>query len=151
MAVQLRFLMEARVTIAPALEIGETAKGRNRVIPITGGTFEGPRLKGSILPGGADWQLIRSDGVAEVVARYTLKTDDGALISVVNRGYRHGPAEIIEKLYRGESVDPESYYFRTTPTFEVAAEKYTWLNRHIFIGVGQREPDQVIIKYYQVL
>lgn len=147
----MRFLMEARVKIAPALEIGETAKGRNRVIPITGGTFEGPQLKGSILPGGADWQLIRTDGVAEVVARYTLKTDDGALISVVNRGYRHGPAEIIEKLYRGEAVDPESYYFRTTPTFEVAAEKYTWLNRHIFIGVGQREPDQVIIKYYQVL
>lgn len=151
MDVQLRFLMEAHVNIAPALEIGETAKGRNRVIPITGGTFEGPQLKGTVLSGGADWQLIRTDGVAEVVARYTLKTDDGALISVVNRGFRHGPPEIIDKLYRGESVDPSSYYFRTTPIFEVAAEKYAWLTKHIFIGVGRREPTQVIIKFFQVL
>ena len=139
-----------RVTVAPALKLGDTAAGRRRIIPITGGTIEGPRLGGRVLPGGADWQIIRRDGCAELEARYTIAATDGALISVVNRGLRHGPPEIVAKLIAGEPVDPATYYFRCTPSFETAAPALQWLTRTVFVGSGVRRPDAVEIAVYAV-
>src|SRR5437868_6595080 len=120
---ELRELYRSEISLAPAQELGETPQGRRRIIPITGGSFKGARLSGRVLPGGADWQVIRADGVAQLEARYTLETDDGALIYVRNDGYRHGPREVLEKLAAGMPVDPALYYMRTTPWFETGDER----------------------------
>jgi hypothetical protein len=131
----LEFVMEARVTIASALDIGITVRGERRIIPITGGTFEGPALRGHVVPGGADWQIIRPDGLIELEARYTLMTEAGGLIYVVNRGIRHGtPA-----------------YFRTMPVFETAVPELAWMTRSIFIGDAERLADHVVIRFWRVL
>ena len=143
-------LFSAEITLAAPLEMGVSALGRRRIIEITGGRFTGERLSGKVLPGGADWQLVRADGVAYLDTRYTLETQDGALIYVQNRGYRHGPAEVIERLARGEMVDPASYYFRTSPWFETSAPEYAWLNRTIFLGSGARLADRVRLEVFEV-
>ncbi|MBI3376737.1 MAG: DUF3237 domain-containing protein [Betaproteobacteria bacterium] len=143
-------LFSAEITLAPPRELGASPLGRRRIIEITGGAFTGERLSGKVLPGGADWQLVRADGVAYLDTRYTLETGDGALIYVQNRGYRHGPAEVIERLARGEAVDPASYYFRTSPWFETSAPKYAWLNRTIFLGNGARLADRVRLEVFEV-
>ena len=144
-------LYGASITLGPAREMGDGPLGRRRIIEITGGEFSGPRLSGKVLPGGADWQLIRADGVAYLDTRYALETRDGALIYVQNRGYRHGPDEVIARLARGAPVDPSSYYFRTSPWFETAAPQYAWLNRTIFVGSGARLPDCVKLDVFEVL
>jgi hypothetical protein len=144
------FLCRLEVTLEPARELGETPLGRRRIIGITGGTFSGPRLAGRILPGGADWQLLRADGVAYLDARYTLETDDGALIYVNNKGYRHGPKDVIERLARGDKVDPALYYMRATPWFETSASAYAWLNRSICIATGARRAAAVELDFYEV-
>ena len=108
-------LFRAVVEIATPLSVGMTPRGERRIIPITGGRFEGDKLAGDVLPGGADWQLVRSDGTAVLEARYTLRTQDGALISVRNRGVRSGPPGVLARLARGETVGPASYYFRDPP------------------------------------
>jgi|SRR6185437_61994 len=146
----LDFAFALSVTVAPALELGGTHLGRRRVIAITGGTVAGPRLNGRVLPGGADWQTMRPDGVAELEARYTLQADDGALIGVVNRGFRHGPDAVIRKLIAGEAVDPGAYYFRCAPAFETAAPAHQWLTRTVFVGSGARHPDRVEIEIFAV-
>ncbi|MEW9670496.1 DUF3237 domain-containing protein [Ammoniphilus sp. 3BR4] len=151
MSIKLEFLMEAVVEIGEPLVVGETARGFRRVIPITGGTFEGPRLKGKIIPGGADWQVIRPDGVTELEARYTVQTEDGELISIVNKGLRHGPEEVMQKLLQGLYVDPDEYYFKTVPVFEVSGDRYAWLNRKIFVGRGIRNPSTVHIEIFEVV
>ena len=143
-------LFSAEITLAAAREMGDGPLGRRRIIEITGGAFTGARLSGRVLPGGADWQLVRADGVAYLDTRYTLETDDGALIYVQNRGYRHGPAEVIERLARGEATDPASYYFRTSPWFETSAPRYAWLNRTIFVGSGARLADRVELEVFEV-
>jgi len=102
------------------------------------------------LPGGADWQVIRTDGAAELEARYTLETDDGALIYVLNQGIRSGSKEVMGRLARGEKVHPSKYYFRTRPVFETGAPKYQWLHRIVTVATGERLPDQVIITVYEV-
>ena len=150
MSLALDFVFRLSVRVAPALELGETSQGRRRIIPITGGTVEGPLLAGRVLPGGADWQIIRPDGCAELEARYTLEAADGALIAVTNRGLRHGPPEIVAKLIAGEPVDPAAYYFRCTPVFETAAPAHRWLTRTIFAASGERRPDLVEIAVYAV-
>ena len=147
----LDFAFRLDVTVAAPLELGVTHLGRRRVIPITGGAITGPRLQGRVLPGGADWQVIRADGTAELDARYTLEASDGALISVVNRGLRHGPPEIVARLIAGEAVDPGAYYFRCTPAFETAVPAYQWLTRTIFVASGARHPDRVEIAVYVVM
>ncbi len=119
-------------------------------MPILGGSVSGPRLTAAILPGGADWQIIRADGTAEVVARYTLRTDDGTLISVVNKGLRRGPPEILARLAAGDVVDPALYYFRTTPVFEVASGPHGWLADNIFVATGERHEKQVVIRVFVV-
>ena len=143
-------LLKAEITLAPAQELGDSPLGRRRIIPITGGTFRGERLSGRVLAGGADWQVIRADGVAELDARYTLETEDKALIYVRNFGYRHGPAEVIERLAAGEAVDPSLYYMRTTPRFETGAERYQWLNRIICVATGARRAAAVELDFYEV-
>ena len=143
-------LLKAEITLAPVQELGDSPLGRRRIIPITGGTFRGERLSGRVLPGGADWQVIRSDGVAELDARYTLETHDKALIYVRNFGYRHGPAEVIQRLAAGEPVDPALYYMRTTPRFETGAERYQWLNRIICVANGARRAAAVELEVFEV-
>ena len=143
-------LLRIEVTLAPAQELGDTPLGRRRIIGITGGSFRGERLCGRVLPGGADWQVIRADGVADLDARYTLETDDGALIYVRNRGYRHGPADVLQRLARGEAVEPRLYYMRTTPIFEAGDARYAWLNRIICVATGARRPAAVELEVFEV-
>ena len=148
--IETEFLCKIQVTLEPPRELGQTPQGRRRIIAITGGQFTGPRLSGRVLAGGADWQLIRADGVAYLDARYTLETSDGALIYVNNRGYRHGPPEVIERLMRGDDVDPALYYMRATPWFETAAPKYAWLNRTVCVASGARRAAAVELDFYAV-
>jgi hypothetical protein len=130
--------------------VGGTPYGERRIIPILGGSFAGPRLSGKVLAGGADWQIVRTDDTADLEARYTLETDDGALIYVLNRGIRSASREVMERLARGEKVHPGEYYFRTRPVFETGAPKYQWLHRIVAVATGERLPDEVIITVYEV-
>ena len=143
-------LLRAEITLAAPQELGDTPHGRRRVIPITGGSFRGERLSGRVLASGADWQVIRADGVAELDARYTLETLEGALIYVRNFGYRHGPADVIRRLMAGEPVDPALYYMRTTPRFETGAERYRWLNSLICVATGARRAAAVELEVFAV-
>ena len=147
---ELRSLLKLDITLAPAQELGESPLGRRRIINITGGTFRGGRLSGKVLPGGADWQVIRADGVADLDARYTLETSDGVLIFVRNKGYRHGPDEVLKKLAAGEAVDPSLYYMRTTPSFETGDARYSWLNRIVCVATGARRAAAVELDVYEV-
>jgi len=147
---ELRPLFQADITLAAPQELGESPLGRRRIINITGGTFHGARLSGKVLPGGADWQVIRADGVADLDARYTLETSDGALIYVRNHGYRHGPADVLKKLASGEDVDPSLYYMRTTPLFETGDQRYAWLNRLVCVGTGARKKSSVHLEIFEV-
>ena len=148
---RLQALFKADIELAPAQELGVGPLGRRRIIAITGGKFAGERLSGRVLPGGADWQVLRADGVAELDARYTLETADGALIYVRNHGFRHGPAEVLTRLAAGENIDPAQYYMRTTPLFETGDERYAWLNRIVCVASGARRPTAVELEVFQVL
>jgi hypothetical protein len=147
----LRPLFRIEVTLAPVQELGATPLGRRRIIPITGGRFQGERLSGRVLPGGADWQVVRPDGVADLDARYTIETHDGALIYVRNKGYRHGPDEVIKRLAAGEAVDPKLYYMRTTPWFETGDARYAWLNRIVCVATGARRAAAVELEVFEIL
>jgi hypothetical protein len=143
-------LTRIEVTLAAALELGDTPLGRRRIIGITGGKFSGERLRGRVLAGGADWQVIRPDGVADLDARYTLETGDGALIYVRNRGFRHGPPEVLRRIAAGEDVDPSLYYMRTTPALETGDTRYAWLNRIVCVASGARRAAAVEIEVFEV-
>lgn len=150
-APQLERAMRFHVLIGPAQELGQVDGVRKRIIPITGGTVDGPRLQGRILPGGADWQSIRADGTADIFARYSIKAKDGTIISVTNPGYRHGPASVLGRIAAGEDVDPAHYYFRTTPRFEVAQDSpHGWLGRTIFLCTAARYRDHVRLDIFAV-
>jgi len=147
-----RLLMTLQVVVAAPQNIGAVPHGTRRVAPISGGFFEGPRLRGTVLPGGsADWLLLRADGVLELDLRATLRTDDGALISMRSFGLRHGPPEVIAAIARGESVDPSTYYFRTTPRFETAHPTYAFLNRLVAVASGDRRAEGPIYSIHEVL
>lgn len=143
-------LLRAEITLGPPQELGEAPHGRRRIIPITGGRVSGERLSGRVLAGGADWQVVRADGVAELDARYTIETGDGALIYVSNRGVRHGPPEVIRKLAAGEPVDAALYYMRTTPWFETGDPRYAWLNRIVCVCTGARRAAAVELEVFEV-
>ena len=143
-------LLSAEVTLAAPQEFGATPQGTRRIIQITGGTFTGARLHGRVLPGGADWQVTREDGVAVLDTRYTLETHDGALIYVQNRGLRHGLPETMKKLSLGEKVDASLYYMRTQPSFETGDARYAWLNKIICVGSGERLAAAVKLEMYEV-
>jgi hypothetical protein len=148
---RLEFAFEVRAQVADPTVVGEVPSGTRRIIDITGGTFEGPRLRGTLMPGGADWQIIREDGFTEVDARYTLRTDDGHLIYVSNIGIRHAPPDVLRRLNAGEAVDQSQVYFRTVPRFEVASPELQWLMRSLFIATGERYPNGVLSRYRRVL
>ena len=133
------------------LRFGATPYGERRVIGIRGGRVDGPRLKGRILPGGADWQIIRSDGAADIKARYTIEAEGGALILVTSEGLRHGPADVLEKVMRGEEVDPSLYYFRTVMRFETGDPALAWLNKILALARGKREARAVRLDVFEVL
>jgi hypothetical protein len=144
-------IFTVRAELAEILHFGATPLGVRRVINILGGRVEGPRLCGQILPGGADWQLIRADAVADIHARYTIQADDGGHILVESLGLRHGPPDVIEQLARGDPVDPSRYYFRTVMRFETADPQFTWLNRIIALARGARERLAVRLDVFEVL
>jgi len=146
-----RPLMTVRITAAPPQKLGAVPHGTRLIVPVAGGDFEGPRLRGKILPGGGDWLLLRADGVLELDLRITLETDDHALIYMTFQGLRHGPPDAIAALGRGEAVDPARYYFRTLPRFETSAETYAFLNRIIAVGAGETRPDGAVHRIDEVL
>ena len=147
----LEIIFSAQVTVAPALDLGDVGKGGRRIVSITGGVFSGPQMHGLVLPGGADWQVLRGDGVAELEARYTLRTDDGALIYVRNHALRHGPADVIAALAAGRPAHPASYYFRGATFFETGDARYAWLPKHIVVSTGEREPAVVKLRFFKML
>jgi hypothetical protein len=150
-ALKSEFAFQANVTVDKPLVVGPAQNGLRRIVPITGGTVTGPKLKGKVLPGGADWQFVRSDDTLSIEAKYTLQAEDGTLIMITNRGVRRGPKEVIEKLARGEAVDPSQYYFRTVAEFEAPTNSpHAWLNHSIFVGVAERQQSAAIIKFFEV-
>jgi hypothetical protein len=139
-----------RADVAPPIDLGTGPHGRRRVIPILGGTVEGAKLSGRVLPGANDYQIIRPDSVLELEARYIIETPDKAMIYVENIGMRDGPPELLAKQAAGEFVDPALIYFRTVPRFETSAPHYQWLTRRIFLCAGARYPDHVRIAFFEV-
>lgn len=147
-----RLLMTLQVNVMPPQNVGAVPHGTRRVAPISGGVFDGPRLRGTVLPGGsADWLLLRPDEVLEMDLRVTLRTHDGALISMKSFGLRHGPAEVMAAIGRGERVDPASYYFRTTPRFQTAHTAYDFLNRLVAVATGDRRAEGPIYTIHELL
>jgi hypothetical protein len=146
----LEFAFEVRAAVSPPIELGEAAGMRRRIVPVGAGTVEGPRLKGEVVAGGADWQRIHADGLTEILARYIIRAEDGALISVVNAGVRRAAPEVMARLLAGERVDPSLVYFRAAPTFEAPSGPHDWLNRNLFVSAGKRAPDGVEIRVYLV-
>ncbi|MGV2863863.1 DUF3237 domain-containing protein [Achromobacter sp. AGC39] len=138
------------VQVGAPQEVGDTPQGRRRVIPITGGTAQGPRLTGKVLPGGADFQMIRSATYTDIHARYVIETPEGDRVYVENTGIRTGQADDIARLVRGEPVDPARIYFRSYPRFETAAPALGWMNESLFIGTGARYPDRVELRFYRI-
>ncbi len=149
--VRTRPLFVVRLDVPAILDVGATPGANRRVGVVSGGVFEGERLSGVVLDGGADWQTIHPDGGATLDVRLVLKTDDGALIGMIYGGVRHGPPEVLARIARGEAVDPSAYYFRTTARFETAAPRYDWLNRIVAVGVGDRRAGGPVYSLFEVL
>ena len=143
-------LCRACVKVASPLDLGATPAGRRRIIAILGGTVEGDRLAGEIVPGGADWQIVLEDGTALLEARYTVRTRDGALVYVKNAGIRRGPREVLARIAAGEVVGPREYYFRSSPVFETGDPRYAWLNGIVAVGSAVRLKEEVILDFYAV-
>jgi hypothetical protein len=143
--------MNLQVTVSSLQKIGVVPHGTRVTAPIAGGHFEGPRLRGRVLPGGGDWTLLRSDGVLELDLRVTLQTDDGVLIHMTSFGLRHGPPEVLAALVRGDHVDPSTYYFRTTPRFETGDPRYAFLNRLLAVSSGDRRTEGPIYAIDEIL
>jgi hypothetical protein len=149
---ELEFVYEATGDLDAPISIGATSDGVRRIIPImTGGRVEGPLIRGALLGHAADWQLTRPDGVTVADAQYALQTDDGVVIQIRNRGLRHGPPEVMQRLAAGEPVDPAEYYFRTVPEFIAPAGRYEWLNRSIFVCCGARYASSIRLWVWRVL
>jgi hypothetical protein len=151
MTPELRHVFDIEAEVGPMRDLGSTPHGRRRIVPILGGTVKGPRLQGVLVPGGADWQYVRSDGVVELVARYSIRATDGTEIAVTNRGLRRAAPEVMARMARGEAVDPALVYCRTVPLFEAPAGPHAWLNASMFVGNAVRLPDKVQIAVFEVL
>ena len=149
-ALMTKYVFSLAINVGAPVSAGDIGHGTRRVVPILGGTLKG-EFSGTILPFGADYQVLRPDGTAELEAKYAFQLDDGAIIYIDNIGIRVGPRDLVDKLARGEVVDPSLIYFRSVPRFETGAPQYRWLMQHIFIGVGARHPDRVELDVHQVL
>jgi Protein of unknown function (DUF3237) len=148
----IEFAFTVRASVAPPVVVGNGPHGLRRFVPILGGTFAGPLLNGKVLEGSGDWQVVRPDGVLDVEARYTLETTSGVLVAVTNRGIRHARPEVMGKLMRGEPTPADSYYFRTTAQLEAPiGSDCDWVNRVMFAGRAEREPNAAIIHFYRIL
>jgi hypothetical protein len=143
--------MTLQVVVAGPQKVGAVPHGTRVIAPIASGQFEGPRLRGKVLPASGDWTLLRADGVLELDLKVTLGTDDGALIHMRSFGLRHGPPDVIAAIGRGEKVDPSTYYFRTTPRFETGHPKYAFLNRLLAVASGDRRPEGPIYTIDEIL
>ena len=149
---QSRPLFSISMSLDPVMEVGDTPAGHRRVFTVSGGHFNGDRLKGVVLPqASSDLLLIRADGSAQQDARIVLKTDDGAIIVMTYRGVRHASADVNAKIARGEHVDGSEYYLRTVPFFETSAPKYAWLNQIVAVSVGERQPNGVSYQVFEIL
>jgi hypothetical protein len=149
--IQTKYAFTITVRIAEVTSAGDIGSGVRRIIPIIGGEVRGEKVNGKVLGFGADFQIIRPNELIELEARYAFETDDGAVVYVENKGVRFGPVDLLQKLKRGEPVDPKLIYFRTVPKFETGAENYRWLMQHIFIASAARHTDRVVIDVHQVL
>ncbi len=145
------YLMTVRVTVDGLHDIGEAPLGLRHIDMLGEGSFDGPRLRGEVLPGGIDSKTFRADGAMHPNVRLILRTDDGALIYMHYTGLRYGTPEVMKRIADGETVDPSEYYLRNTPYFETSADKYGWLNRIVAVGVGRRMPDHAAYDVFQVL
>jgi hypothetical protein len=146
-----RYVFTITAHIGGVTSAGEIGIGERRIIPIVGGEVRGRDLNGKILSFGADFQIVRPDSSIDLEAKYAIESDDGAVIYVDNRGIRRGPIELVQKLNRGEAVDPTLIYFRTMPRFETGATKYRWLMQSLFVASAARHADRVVIDVHQVL
>ena len=146
-----KYVFTITARIADVTSAGDIGTGVRRIIPIIGGEVRGEAVNGKVLPFGADFQIIRPNELIELEAKYAFETDDGAVVYVENRGIRFGPVDLLQKLKRGEPVDPKLIYFRTVPKFETGHEKYRWLMENLFIGSAARHADRVVIDVHQVL
>ena len=144
-------IFTVQAELEAVMTLGRTPYGERRMVAITGGTVKGPKLNGRILPGGADWQIVRSDGAADIQARYVIEADGGARVMVDSKGLRHGPPDVLEKLARGDTVDPAHYYFRTAMRFETADATLGWLNRILAVARGQRQARSVHLDVFEVM
>jgi Protein of unknown function (DUF3237) len=149
--VRTRALFVMRLDVRKVQMVGAAPGGFRRVGVVFGGSFEGERLAGEVLDGGSDWQIVRSDGATTLDVRLTLKARDDALIAMTYRGIRHGPPDVIERIERGEVVDPATHYFRIAPLFETAAQNYDWINRVIAVGIGHRRADGPVYSVFELL
>lgn len=147
---ELKFFADLSVSVDKPTEIGRTIHGTRRLIPILGGSANGNGWVARVLPGGADFQLIVTDQMAELDARYALETDAGDFIYVQNYAIRTAAPEVMAKLIKGEAVNPESVYFRCTPRFETASPALSWISERLFIGTGARHPDRVVMRFFEV-
>src|ERR1700722_1024077 len=150
-ALQTRYVFSLAILVGTPIVAGDIGHGVRRIIPILGGEVRGEGIKGTIFPCGADFQTIRPNGFTELEAKYAFELDDGAIVYIENIGIRFGPKELLDRIAKGEIVDPASIYFRSVPKYETGAEKYDWLMENLFIGVGARHPDRVEIDVHQVL
>ena len=147
----LELVCRLEVELGPIREMGAGRAGYRRIIPIIGGIVSGARLSGRILNLGADWQTLFENGVAELDTRYAFETDDGALIEIINYGYRHGPAEVLAEIARGEDVSPEDYYMRTHARLETGDPRYEWVNRTLFVCKGHRQESKVLMDLFALV
>jgi len=150
-SIETKYVFTITCRIAEVTTAGDIGHGVRRIIPIIGGEVRGEKVNGKVLPFGADFQIIRPNELIDLEAKYAFETDDGAVVYVENRGIRFGPVELLQKLKRGEPVDPNLIYFRTIPKFETGAENYRWLMQHIFVASAARHADRVVIDVHQVL
>jgi Protein of unknown function (DUF3237) len=150
-ALQTKYVFSLAIKVGIPIVAGDHGHGIRRIIPILGGEVFGEGIQGKIFPVGADFQTIRPNGFTELEAKYAFEMDDGAIVYIKNIGIRFGPKDMLDRIAKGETVDPALIYFRSVPKFETGSEKYRWLMENLFIGVGARHPDRVEIAVHQVL
>ena len=146
-----KYVFSLAIKVGTPIVAGDLGYGTRRIIPILGGEVHGDGMRGTIFPCGADFQVIRPNGFTELEAKYAFEMDDGAIVYIENIGIRFGQKDLLDRIARGEEVDPKLIYFRSVPKFETGAERYRWLTQNLFLGVGARHPDRVEIDVHQVL